>query len=202
MKLLLLTVVLIFGACSSSRLQIGGYTIERKGYVEKLDLDSFGRFQYSLFAGLLMRESFGSWQKIKHRIYITSDTSLAKRNGTAVESVLKNRNNSVKVIKLVEYLDNTPVQGLNFTVNDGVGVKSDTNGFVYFPGNINCINIYFLKQYQFFYMPRNPDSDYFEIRLAPINSSEMYFSKARIILKKGKLKFNNKVFKLKGDNNN
>jgi hypothetical protein len=145
-----------------------------------------------------MRESFGNWEKVKHRIYITSDTSLAKRNGTAEEKKLGDRSENVKLIKLVDYLVNAPVQGLGFTINDGVRVKSDSNGLVYFPGIIHCINIEYLKRYQFFYSIRNPESDYIEIRMAPINSSEVYFNRERVVVRNRKVKFNNSIYKLSG----
>jgi len=197
-KLLLLSVIVFFGSCTGSRLHTGEYTIERRGYVEKLKLDSAGQFQYSLFVGLSKRKSFGRWQYIKHRIYITSDTSLAKRNGTAEERKLGDRSDNVKLIKLVDSLVNAPVQGLGFTINDGVRVESDSNGLVYFPGIIHYIHIEYFKRYQFFYSIRNPESDYIEIRLAPINSSEVYFNRERVVVRNRKVKFNNSIYKLSG----
>lgn len=198
MKLLLLSVIVFFGSCTGSRLHNGEYTIERRGYVEKLKLDSAGQFHYSLFVGLSKRESFGRWQYIKHRIYITSDTSLAKRNGTAEERKLGGRSDNVKLIKLVDYLVKAPVKGLGFTINNGIKVKSDSNGFVYFPGIIHCINIEYLKRYQFFYSIRNQGSDYIEILLTPINSSEVYFNRERVVVRKRKLKFKNSTYKFSG----
>ncbi|MBI3137279.1 MAG: hypothetical protein HYZ15_01705 [Sphingobacteriales bacterium] len=201
MRVYLFVLLLLFISCTRNSMPQGEFSIERRGFLEKFKFDQSGRFEYSLYAGLYLRESYGTIEKKNHKLLITSDTFLTKRNGSVKESVkgFDNLQKSYTIIKTLNYLDSTPICGLEYFVNNTTKVVSDSNGSVTIDQKLNNVNIVFFKNYQFYYQVKNSNSDYFEIRLAPINNSEFFFNKEKIIFRKKRLKFNNSTFKFKNN---